>query len=48
LRKAAEQTLAALWDTNGILIPTFTPADCAKFFAAAGVKSRQAAAAPAR
>jgi len=36
LRKAAERTVDALWDTIGTLIPTFTPTECANFFAAAG------------
>jgi transposase len=36
LRKAAERTVDALWDTIGTLIQVFTPTDCANFFAAAG------------
>jgi len=36
LRKAAERTVDALWDTIGTLIPAFTPIECANFFAAAG------------
>ena len=35
LRKAAERTVDALWDTIGTLIPAITPAECANFFAAA-------------
>lgn len=36
LRKAAERTVNALWDTIGELIPVFTATECANFFAAAG------------
>ena len=36
LRKAAERTVEALWDTIGTLIPAITPTECANFFAAAG------------
>jgi transposase len=36
LRKAAERTLNGPWATIGHIIPTFTPAECAKYFAAAG------------
>ena len=36
LRKAAERTLDGLWTTIGHLISTFTPTECANFFAAAG------------
>ena len=36
LRKAAESTVDALWDTIGALIPVFTAIECANFFAAAG------------
>jgi transposase len=36
LRKAAERTVDALWDTIGALIPVFTTTECANFFAAAG------------
>lgn len=36
LRKAAERTLDALWAKIGALLPTFTPQECANFFAAAG------------
>jgi len=36
LRKAAERTVDALWAAIGRLIDTFTPAECANFFKAAG------------
>jgi transposase len=36
LRKAAERTVDALWDTIGALILVFTATECANFFAAAG------------
>jgi transposase len=36
LRKAAERTVAGLWDAIGRLIDLFTPKECANFFAAAG------------
>lgn len=36
LRKAAERTRDALWNRIGALLPTFTPRECANFFAAAG------------
>lgn len=36
LRKAAERTLDGLWRTIGQIISTFTPAECANYFAAAG------------
>ena len=36
LRKAAERTVDGLWNTIGRLIQTFTPAECANYFAAAG------------
>jgi hypothetical protein len=36
LRKAAERTLDSLWATIGRIIDTFTPAECANYFAAAG------------
>jgi transposase len=38
LRKAAERTVDALWDTIGALIPVFTATECANFFAATGYK----------
>ncbi|NOG73995.1 MULTISPECIES: IS630 family transposase [Roseicella] len=36
LRKAAERTVEGLWDTIGRFIPSFTPAECTNYFAAAG------------
>src|SRR3712207_51458 len=36
LRKAAERTLDALWATIGHIVATFTPAECANYFAATG------------
>ena len=36
LRRAAERSVAALWDRIGIIIEAFTPAECANYFAAAG------------
>jgi transposase len=36
LRKAAERTVDGLWKRIGALLPTFTPHECANFFAAAG------------
>src|SRR5215217_3633217 len=36
LRKAAERTLEGLWTAIGRLLNTFTPAECANYFAAAG------------
>ena len=36
LRKAAERTVDALWNRIGRLIETFTPTECANYFAAAG------------
>ena len=36
LRNAAERTLDALWRTIGRITETFTPAECANYFAAAG------------
>lgn len=36
LRKAAERTVTALWNTVGELINEFTPAECANYFRAAG------------
>jgi transposase len=36
LRKAAERTVDGLWTRIGALLPTFTPHECANFFAAAG------------
>ena len=36
LRKAAERTVGGLWAAIGRIIDTFTPIECANFFAAAG------------
>lgn len=36
LRKAAERTVDALWNTIGALIDTFTPAECANYFVSCG------------
>ena len=36
LRKAAERTIEGLWNAIGRLIDTFTPSECANYFAAAG------------
>ena len=36
LRKAAERTVDGLWAAIGRLINTFTPQECANYFAAAG------------
>ena len=36
LRKAAERTISGLWCLIGQLIDTFTPQECANYFAAAG------------
>jgi transposase len=36
LRMAAERTVDGLWNRIGALLPTFTPHECANFFAAAG------------
>jgi hypothetical protein len=36
LRKAAERTVDGLWSRISALLPTFTPQECANFFAAAG------------
>jgi transposase len=36
LRKAAERTLDDLWRSIGRIIDTFTPIECANYFAAAG------------
>ena len=36
LRKAAERTVAGLWDAIGRLLDLFTPSECANYFAAAG------------
>jgi transposase len=36
LRKAAERTVERLWRRIGLLLDTFTPRECANYFAAAG------------
>jgi transposase len=36
LRRAAERTVDSLWTTIGRLVATFSPAECANYFAAAG------------
>jgi transposase len=36
LRKAAERTVAGLWDAIRRLLDVFTPRECANYFAAAG------------
>ena len=36
LRKAAARTVESLWNTIGRIIDTFTPTECANYFAAAG------------
>jgi transposase len=36
LRKAAERTLDGLWSVIGRIVGTFTPPDCANYFAAPG------------
>ena len=36
LRKAAERTVEGLWTAIGHIIETFTPTECANYFAAAG------------
>jgi transposase len=36
LRKAAERSIGGLWQLIGQLIDTFTPHECASYFAAAG------------
>ena len=36
LRKAAERTVAGLWNAVGRIIDTFSPVECANYFAAAG------------
>ena len=36
LRKAAARTVPTLWAAIGQLVDTFTPAECANYFAAAG------------
>jgi transposase len=36
LRKAAERSIDGLWRAIGHIIATFTPTECANYFAAAG------------
>ncbi len=36
LRKAGERTVDGLWSAIGRIIDTFTPAECANYFTAAG------------
>ena len=36
LRKAAERTVSGLWNAVGRILDTFSPAECANYFAAAG------------
>lgn len=36
LRKAGERTVDGLWSATGRIIETFTPVECANYFAAAG------------
>jgi transposase len=36
LRKAAERTVEGLWSAIGRIVQTFTPKECANYFAAAG------------
>jgi transposase len=36
LRKAAERTVPALWDTIGRIIDLFTPTECVNYFASCG------------
>ncbi|RWB37928.1 MAG: hypothetical protein EOQ44_32055 [Mesorhizobium sp.] len=36
LRAKAERTIAALWETVGLVIDLFIPAECANYFKAAG------------
>jgi transposase len=40
LRKAAERTVADLWDALGQLLDSITPQECANYFRAAGYKPR--------
>ena len=39
LRKAAARTIPGLWRAIGDALPTFTPAECANYFAAAGYRT---------
>ncbi len=36
LRKEAQRTVDGLWNTIGVLVDTFTPTECANYFAACG------------
>ena len=36
LRKAAERTVDGLWSAIGRIVSSFTPAECANYFTAAG------------
>ena len=36
LRKAAERTIAGLWEAVGRILDTYAPAECTNYFAAAG------------
>jgi transposase len=40
LRKAAERTVEATWKRIGALLESFTPAECANYFANAGYASK--------
>ena len=40
LRKAAGRTLDDLWNTVSNALPSFTPAECANYCAAAGYKPK--------
>ena len=40
LRKAAERTIEATWKRIGALLQTFSPAECANYFANAGYASK--------
>ena len=39
LRKAAARTIPGLWRAIGDALPTFTPAECVNYFAAAGYRT---------
>ena len=39
LRKAAARTIPGLWRAIGDALPTFTPAECTNYFAAAGYRT---------
>jgi transposase len=40
LRKAAQRTIDGLWQAIGELLSTFTPAECANYFSAAGYEPK--------